>query len=247
MTCEKYKSRIADAAAALENVAPGFSPASAIADPELAAHLKNCPDCRVAFEKHVALFSSIDRGLAAMVDGKPSGDFAAHVRQRIAQDGITTRPWFAGWLPVSATALALVVLVTFLMLRREGVPPDRAKETPPAQTARPPREPQLAQKAPEISVPSNASGPRMIRPPRPGQMATNREPEVLVPRGQMAAIMQIYNSVWSGKADGSALVAQAEPATESLKPLLKEEFKIAPLTIDRLSEEGQPNGSSEKR
>ena len=247
MTCEKYKSRIADAAAALENVAPGFSPASAIADPELAAHLKNCPDCRVAFEKHVALFSSIDRGLAAMVDGKPSGDFAAHVRQRIAQDGITTRPWFSGWLPVSATALALIVLVTFLMLRRDGATPESAKETPPAQTARPPREPQLAQKAPEIYVPSNASGPRTIRPPRPPQSATNREPEVLVPRGGMAAVMRLFNSNWNGKADGATLMAAVAPTAELLKPLTTLELNISPLQIELLEEEGKSKGSSENR
>ena len=232
MSCERFKIRLMDFALGAE-------------DPELGAHLDVCASCRAALDTQRFLLASIDRGLAAMVAPEPSGDFAAHVRQRIAQAGVTTRPWFAGWLPVSAAALALVVLIGVLTIGRPPRPPQTAEVKPPAQVA--PTEKADAVAPPEMT---RTEPPRTVaigRPPRPPQSAANREPEVLVPRGQMAAVMQIYNFVWSGKADGSALVAQAEPATESLKPLLREEFKIAPLVIDRLSEEGQPNGSSEKR
>jgi len=234
MICDRFKTRLEDFALGAE-------------DPELCAHVDSCASCRAVLDTQRALLDSIDRGLTSMVAGEPAGDFAAHVRQRIAQEGITTRPWFAGWLPITATALALVVLVTFLMLRRDHAPTESVKETPPAQTARPPREPQLAQKAPEISVPSSASGPRMIRPPRPPQPAALREPEVLVPRGEMAAVMRLFHANWEGNADGASLMAAAIPTTESLKPLTTAELKILPLEIVPLAEEGKPNGSSDHR
>jgi len=78
-------------------------------------------------------------------------------------------------------------------------------------------------------------------------MAIRREPEVLVPRAQMAAVMQLYDAVWSGKADGTTLMAQAVPIEELLKPLQTPELKIPPLEIERMSEEGKSTGSVENR
>jgi hypothetical protein len=182
-----------------------------------------------------------------MVAAEPSGDFAGHVRQRITQESAAPRPWFSGWVPVTAAALALIVLVTFWMIRRGPAVPELANRKPPTQTARPSREPQVAKEAPLVAAPPHASGPRMIRPPREPQSAAIREPEVLVPPGQMAAVISLYNFVWSGKADGASLVAAAVPTSDLLKPWTTDELKIAPLEIAPLMEEGKPKGSLENR
>lgn len=232
MSCEQFKTRLTDFALGAEDI-------------EFGAHLDGCASCRAALDAQRSLRASIDRGLASLVAGKPSGDFAAHVRQRIAQAGVTTRPWFAGWMPVTAAALALVVLVGVLTIGRPPRPPQTAEVKPPAQVA--PTEKAGAVAPPEVTPtqpPHTVATGR--RPPRGPQSAANREPEVLVPRGQMDAVMQLYNSIWSRKADGSTLMAQAAPIEELLKPLKTPELRIAPLEIERLSEEGKPMGSSEK-
>jgi hypothetical protein len=189
--------------------------------------------------------ASIDRGLATLVAEKPAGDFAAHVRQRIAQEGVTTRPWFAGWMPVSAAALALVVLVGVLTIGRPPRPPRTADVTPPAQVA--PIEKAGAVAPPEVTP---TEPPRTIaigRPPRRGTMAVHREPEVLVPRGEMAAVILLYNANWNGKADGASLTAQVAPMSENLKPLIIAELKIPALEVVPLESGEQPKGPSENR
>jgi hypothetical protein len=217
-------------------------------DPDLAAHLETCAACRAELEAQRALFGAIDQGVADLVAGSPPEDFAAHVRQRIAQEAIKPRSWIAGWIPVTAAALALIFFVTLWVTRRGPAAPNEAKEkSSPSQIGRPPREPQMAGEVPAEPSPAGVSGARRIRPPQEGQMAARREPEVLVPPGQMAAVMQLYSSVWNGKADGASLMAQAAPIEESLKPLQTPELKIPPLEIERLSEEGKPTGSSGKR
>jgi hypothetical protein len=232
MSCERFKTRLLDFALGAE-------------DAEFSAHLDACAACRAALDAQRTLLASMDRGLASLVAGEPAGDFAEHVRQRIAQAGVTTRPWFAGWLPVSAAALALVVLVGVLTIGRPSRPPQSAGVTPPAQVA--PIEKAGAVAPPEVTPTKPPRTVAIGRPPRPPQSAAVREPEVLVPRGQMDAVMQLYHSVWSGKADGAMLMAEAASMEELLKPLKTPELRIAPLEIERLSEEGKPIGSSEKR
>jgi hypothetical protein len=234
MSCERFRTRLVDFALGAEDV-------------EFGAHLDACASCRAELDAQRSLLASIDRGLASMVAGEPAGDFAAHVRRRIAENASAPHPWFAGWLPVTVAALALIVLVSFWMIRRPDAPPERAKETPPAQTARPPREPQSAQVTPAVPAPSNAGGPRTIRPPRPPQSAANREPEVLVPRSEMEAFLRFYQPVRDGQADASSLMARATLASEPIRPLTTTALEISLLEIEPLTEEGRQKGSSERR
>ena len=226
MSCESFKTRLLNFALGAE-------------DSALCAHVDACPDCRAELESHRALVNSIDRGVAAMVAGKPSGDFAAHVRARIEQQAHAPYPWFTGWVQITAAALALVMLVTFWMTRSAYHPPEIAKQPPPpAEFGRPPRGPQSAENVPPAFTSSHPAGLRANRPPRQPQAAANREPEVLVPRGEMAAVMQLYNANWSGKVDGASLTASATPASEQLKPWTTPALKIAPVEIVPLVDEG---------
>jgi hypothetical protein len=232
MSCERFKTRLADFALGAEDV-------------EFGAHLNGCADCRAALDAQRALLASIDRGLASLVAGEPSGDFAAHVRRRIAENASAPRPRFASWLPVTAVALALVVLVGVLTIGRPPRPPQNAVVTPPAQVA--PSEKAGAVAAPTVTP---AEPPRAVaigRPPRPPQFAANREPEVLVPPGEMAAVMRLYEANWNGKADGASLVAEARSVSDSLKPMAIAVLKIPALEVEPLEAGEKPKGSSENR
>jgi negative regulator of sigma E activity len=234
MSCERFKTR-------LTNFALGEG------DPELRAHLENCATCRAELETQRALLASIDRGVASMVSAESSGDFAAHVRRRIAQESTAPRPWFAGWVPVTAVALALVVLVSVLTIGRPPRPPQSAGVTPPTPVVGPQEKPR------EIAPPDTARAavPHSVavvsRPPRPAQSAANREPEVLVPRGEMAAVMRLYNANWEGKADGTSLLAEAKSVSDSLKPMAIAELKITALEVAPLESGEQPKGPSNIR
>jgi hypothetical protein len=232
MSCERFKTRLVDFALGAEDV-------------ELRAHLDACASCRAELEAQRALLASIDRGLASMVAGVPAGDFAAQVRQRIAQQGVAPRQWFAGWMPVTAAALALVVLVGVLTIGRPPRPPQTAEVKPPAQVA--PSEKAGAVAGAKVTP---AEPPRTVaigRPPHPLQSATLREPEVLVPPGEMAAVMRLYEANWNGKADGASLVAEARSVSDSLKPMAIAVLKIPALEVEPLEAGEKPKGSSENR
>ncbi len=231
MSCEQFNTRLTDFALGAE-------------DAELRAHLDACASCRAALEAQRALLASIDRGLVSVVAEAPSGDFAAHVRQRIAQEGVTTRPWFAGWLPVTATALALVVLVGVLTIGRPPRPPQSVDVTPPAQVA--PIEKADAVAPPEVTPTEPPRTVAIGRPPRPPQSAANREPEVLVPHGEMQAIARLMDASWNGQADGASLTATAAPMSEALKPLSIEQLKIPALEIAP-GEKVEPGKDSQRK
>ena len=54
---------------------------------------------------------------------------------------------------------------------------------------------------------------------RSDKIELRQMPEVLVPRGEMAAVMRLYSASWNGQADGASLMAAVVPTTELLKPL----------------------------
>jgi anti-sigma factor RsiW len=231
MSCDRFKSRLLDFALGAD-------------DAEFRAHLDGCASCPAQLETQQALLASIDRGVASIVQGEPPGDFAAHVRRRIAEKSAAPRPWFAGWrLITAAAALGVVAIVALLMIGRPPRPPQSARVQlgSPIAPAVKPREATSPSELARGEAPrSGAVGQRTMRPPRQPQLAANREPEVLVPRGEMAAVMRLYEANWNGKADGASLVAQLPPVEESLKPMAFEELRIPALQLVPLNDGEKP-------
>lgn len=60
-----------------------------------------------------------------------------------------------------------------------------------------------------------------------------RQPEVLVPPGQLAAVMQFANAVDAGRVDGEQIAAAQ---AQSGQPLNIEEIQISPLSITQLDD-----------
>jgi hypothetical protein len=144
-------------------------------------------------------------------------------------------------MPVTAVALVLVVLVGVLTISRQPRPPQSAKQTPPAPIApaEKPREIAPPDTTRAAAVPTVKVGPRLPHPP---QSAANREPEVLVPRGEMAAVMRLYEANWNGKADGASLIAKMPPLEDSLKPMAFEELRIPALQLGVSDDGEKPKG-----
>jgi anti-sigma factor RsiW len=216
MSCEKYSDWMTHAA---------FGDLPAEREPELLAHAMECAACREALAHARAVHDFVDRGIESLVAGEPSPQFATHLRRRIAQECEPLRsPWTA-WAPVSACALALAVVLAIMVARRpvhKGSNPHIASAVNPIS-------------APPGAVPASVASPRNAeRTARPGDFrrsaqtraATTTRPEIIVPRGQLAAALHLSAAINSGRVDGSQLLAARE---NSEKPLDVKLIEIAPL------------------
>jgi hypothetical protein len=234
MSCERFKARLTDLALGAD-------------DAELHAHLDSCAACRAALEAQRALVASIDRGVAALVDVEPSTDLAARVRRRIAPGEVAPRPRFAFWRPLTAAAVLTLVLVVALLIGRSSRPPASARRTEPTPAARATTPPVPAPQA-EVARAQTPPPAAVGRHPRGEQrLVTATEPEVLVPRGEMAAVMRLFNDNHGGKADGTSLLATTASVADSLQPMTTAALAIVPLEIEPLEEEGKSRTSPKSR
>jgi hypothetical protein len=211
MACERYSKSITDLAAG--DINPRL-------ERELLLHAGECGACREAYRQAKEVFSVLDRGVETLVAGEPSPYFSARLRARIADGrGFSTRR--NSWVLVATGALAAILLVLTLVSRL----PLRTSSNPSVATSAP---------APALKSETNATAQNLPRAPRNSRTGcafraaeTERlSEEVLVPRGQLAAALQLGDAVNGGGVDGNQLLAGQNELAKQLevKPL-----EIAPL------------------
>jgi hypothetical protein len=232
MDCLNYKNQLADAA--LASLAPGEGARQN--DGSLRAHLDACADCAAEFARTRLLLSAIDRGVAASVAAEPSPEMMARFRRRVAEEP-ALHSWIGSWIPVAAAALA-VAIAAFLWLGirtgpRRALPAashETAANSSPAQTpGRAQENGASATLAPPVS--SHAAASRALKPG--GKL------DVLVPPGQMAAVLELQAALKNGSVDPSSVAPdQEDPGA----PLDIARLKIVPLEFPALdaAEEQHP-------
>jgi len=200
---------------------------------ELLAHVAECEACRDAYDRAKAVRSVVDRGVETLVAGEPSLQFMTQLRARIAAEP-APKPWsweaWRIWEQVSRRPLSYaagtVVLATLFIVVVTGLP--RRDISPPA----------VAEVIPTTLAPlSAATDPpkAFANPEHPRKKVAagsvpsariRREPEVLVPKGELLAVMKFYEAVHSVPVDSEQLyAAQQEPQ----KPLEVKPIEITPL------------------
>jgi hypothetical protein len=229
MDCQKKSEQMTER---INDFALGeLSPKSEI---ELLAHVAECEACRETYAQAKAVRSAIDRGVDTLVAGEPSLQFVARLRARIAAEPLPGHwNWDAWkiWEPATQRRLSYatgtVVLVAILavlvmgLLRRHVSSPDVAEITSTI-----PAPPSVATDSPKISAipkqPRRKFASRSVPSPR-----NRREPEVLVPKGELLAVAQFYEAVHRTPVDDSEQLyaAQQEPQ----KPLELKPIEITPL------------------
>jgi len=202
---------------------------------ELLAHAAECDACREAYRHARELGEIVDRGVESLVSGEPSPHFAARLRARIAEEPTSSwRTWLGLYSGVSASrrlfsfqgAVAAVgILVVLLTLGFHWLPPNHPV-------------------GPTVAGKQNEKAPDSPRAPNPGApivesvqpvsrlhhgarlLASRSQPEVLVPPGQLDAVVQFAEAIRSGRVDTKQLLAAQQ---EAEKPLEIEPIEIAPL------------------
>jgi anti-sigma factor RsiW len=226
MDCHDYKDLLTDAA--LESLTHGDAARAEAPrhDVELRAHLAACAACAAEFARLRLLLSAIDRGIVAGVRAEPGPEMMARVRRRIAEEP-APHPGIGMWIPVAAAALA-VALAAFLWL---GIRPGPRRTVPAtahevvANSTPAPRRAEASAGSANVAPPvaSHAGVSRTLKPA--GKL------DVLVPPGQMAAVLELQASLRSGRVDPSSVMPDKE---EFGAPLDIARLRISPLEFPKL-------------
>lgn len=229
--CEKYADWLADAAA------DGLAPSR---ERELLEHAAECDACRMASQHAREIVAIVDDVVESLVTGEPSPHFATRLRARIEQEGIPTRSPRLGWKTITAGAVVVVFLgvliisygtrqhnseATALDLRADANSTETSAAALPHGTQ---RQTQVRNRDQSPTVHQREMTPFISRRNHPmRESGAVSQPDVLVPPGQLDAILQFARAVRSGQIDGKQLLA-AQQETE--KPLEITPIEIAPLS-----------------
>jgi hypothetical protein len=228
--CEKYSDWITDAATG------ALAPAR---EPELLAHAAECDACREAYDHARQVASFVDRTVESLVSGEPSAHFNRRLRARIAAEHIAARPNWAAWAPIAAGIFALAALLLILVLRTQRTnTPTIANNSQPASVSLQPSNPPSPSTT--QNHPAQAARRRnLAQHPKPPS-----QPEIIVPPGQLAAIMQFAAGIRSGRIDGDKLLAAEEQTNAPLEikpleivPLVPPQADVSP---DATEDSGRP-------
>jgi anti-sigma factor RsiW len=213
MACEKHSDWIAEAA--LGELNPKR-------DAELNSHLSECAACSGEFDAAKAARVLMDRGVEALVAGTPSPQFAARFRSRIARSPAPSRSIVASLTPAAAGTLAIAALLSVWLLR-----------TAPARNGRPASIASVASLPGVVAAPDAPPAVSLTARPRlqPSRFARSTEPEVLVPPGQLALVVELAEGVYADRVNGREFIALQQ---EIEKPLEIRPLETLTLQIQAL-------------
>jgi hypothetical protein len=221
MSCEKYSGWMTDAA---------LGQLRAERQSKLLAHATECDSCRESLGRARRVREFVDRGVEALVAGETSPQFSTHLRRRIAQESELQRSAWRASAPVIVGALALAVVLAIMVARspvhNESIPNIASAVNP---ISAPPGAASVASSRHAEQTAHTRDSRRSAQ----RRAATTTRPEIIVPRGQLAAAAQLSAAINSGRVDGNQLLAAQH---EYEKPLEVHPIEIAPLQIPALDE-----------
>jgi hypothetical protein len=200
---------------------------------ELLAHVAECGACREAYDRAKAVRSIVDRGMETLVAGEPSPQFMTRLRARIAAEPAPKSwswdVWRVGEQASRQTlsyALGALVLATFLIVVVMGLPRRHVSAPAVAEvTLTMSPSPGVATDSPKASAVPEQPRKRLVSVPA-SSPRIRREPEVLVPKGELLAVARFYEAVHSTPVDSEQLYAAQE---ETRKLIEVKPIEITPL------------------
>jgi hypothetical protein len=207
------------------------------AELELLAHAGECEACREAYNDAKALRALVDRGVEKLVAAEPSPQFNARLRAKLAQEPAPRRwswslpefsePFTIQTLSYVAGAGLLLAIVIFALigLPRHQHPAPLVATIPVTPAPSPATPPNL-----EASIQSNSPVPERrhikLASRATRSIPTKFEPEILVPKDELAAVAQFYEATQTGRVDTEQLYAAQQQTRE---PVEVKPIEIIPL------------------
>lgn len=238
MNCKRYAKWINEAA---------LSALDATREAEFRRHLPECPRCQMQLEREQRLLAVIDQTMTRSLAAEPAASLYVQTRQRIAE-GATAKVGFSLPLRALATIATACVIVVAIVLawqaQRRSV---RQHAAPTVTVAREQLAPQAVRHETKTVAPSSNQArqvavrhsTRRARLRRPGSNPSHQDtlPQVLVPKDEMALVLELYNGVRTGKIDGASLLA-VPPGfkREADGTLVPTPIEIKPIEIAQLSD-----------
>ncbi|MDE3180746.1 MAG: hypothetical protein KGM47_13945 [Acidobacteriota bacterium] len=260
MNCDHYQAQIHD-------LALGDSEKqNASIESALQRHLAVCAACREELERARVLAARIDDAIKGSLAFEPSPRFASQVQQQIARNAGRSEsaywPRFHSPRWIAAAVICAIVLTAGVIWKTQSISLDHSRGAA-IETAEKPRTENLEHSGLEAKKgPRSSKGRLTVATPLPTEMAAasattktayrplrtrtrrrpdQQTPQVLVPKDQMALILQLYYGTRTGVIDGASLVVtppgfKREPdGTLAAVPI-----EIKPLEIAKLSSTSSP-------
>lgn len=217
MACEKHRDALTDLA--LGELNPKR-------DLELLSHAGECEACRESYAHAQAVRLNIDRSIETLVAGKPSPFFAFRLRARIASEPAASRSAWLTWKPIAAGALALAALATAISVR---VPERPTTNLGGNLSGTVNRTPEASKQAPLANLPVDPihlSRRGSRRAEGDGAAVRTSGPEILVPRGQLSAALDLIEALPPGRVDADQLAGSPRQIEQ---PVEIEALTVSPL------------------
>jgi hypothetical protein len=201
--------------------------AGAPAPAPLEAHLASCEACRAELAALRQALSVADAEMAGLAAAEPSPALAARIRLALAE-AEPAPAWRFGWLwPAAAVAVTLLVALAVWVERTPSPAPRVAARTEPTLAASP---------VPVIPRDFDLTGPEGSAVPTAGSAHARAhvagrnpaEPEVLVPPGEVDALVRFASLVHRDRHTPVAFLAAGRPSPDLVEPAA---LDITPLEI----------------
>ncbi|HEV2419689.1 MAG TPA: zf-HC2 domain-containing protein [Terriglobia bacterium] len=236
MNCKRYAKWINEAA---------LGALDATREAEFRRHLLECPRCQTQIEREQRLLAAIDQTVARSLAAEPVANLYVQTRQRIAE-GASAKVGFSPPLRALATVAAACVIVVAIVLAWKAQRRSVQQAAPTVTVAREEHVPQAVRHETRTVTPSGngarqvavSHSKRRTRLRHPGNNPSHQDtlPQVLVPKNEMALVLELYNGVRTGKIDGASLLAVPHGFTREKDGTLESApIEIKPIEIARLN------------
>jgi hypothetical protein len=226
MACDAYREELADVAAG--------APAAVF----LEAHLAACAACRDELDVLCRALGLADAALAELRSAEPSPALRVRIRQAVSEDR-GADPAVRSRLVGGALAASVLAATALLVLgrgstgvregRREAASERATLATPPVDTERSADRTVGRPRAGLAEEASPATVARTRPPVGPGRMLPRpREPEVLVPAGQLQALVRFVRLVHRERLAPDSFVAAGQDSADLRGP---QPIDIGPVEI----------------
>ena len=203
---------------------------------EFETHVQGCAVCGEELQRVKMLLREIDRGVAAEVAAESSADLLRNVRQRIAEESAAKNATPLRWVAVAAcAAVVMVAAVTWMMRAPRGAFRTTRENVQTAAGKTPRSSAHAAAAIRDGETPKTPSEGTRVTVASARRIATRkmrseeREPEVIVPPGEMQLVMKLAAMLKTAQGESSSITTAKLNQVQTAEPLEIKPLAIAPL------------------